>query len=69
MTGETRRLWAKVVVAIASPSYRAIAGWEDGRAAARREAAGLAPAMSAPAPQSTDEPRSGNETPQVHAAV
>ena len=69
MTGETSRLWLKVVVAIALPSDRAIAGLEDRRAAARSETAGLGPGMSAPAPQNTDEPQPGNEAPQLHAAV
>ena len=69
MTGETSRLWLKVAVAIAAPSYRAIAGSENERAAARSETAGLGPGMSPPAPQSINELQASNETRQVHAAV
>jgi hypothetical protein len=65
MTGETSRLWDRVVVAITSPSYRAIAGLGSGLGAARTEAAGRGSGASAPAVPSSDEPQPGSETSQV----
>jgi len=69
MTSETSRLWVKVVVAITSPSYRALAGFGDGLGAARTHAAGLDSKVSPPARQRTDESQSGGETSQVRAAL
>jgi hypothetical protein len=69
MTSETSRLWVKVVVAITSPSYRALAGSGDALGAAKTHAPGLDSEMSPPAQQRTDEAPSDRETSQVHAAV
>ena len=69
MTGETSRLWVKVVVAITSPSYRALAGLGDGLGAARTEAAGRGTRASAPAQPSTGEPQPSRDTSQVRQAA
>ena len=68
MTGETSRLWVKVVVAITSPSYRALAGLGD-LGAARTEAAGRGTRASAPAQPSTGEPQPSRDTSQVRQAA
>jgi hypothetical protein len=58
----------KVVLAMTSPSYRALAGWGDGLGAAKTHAAGLDSNVSTPAQQRTDEAPSGRETSHVRAA-
>lgn len=69
MRSETSRLWVKVVVAITSPSYRALAGLGDGLGAAKTHVAGVDSKVSSPAWQHTDESRPGGGTSQVRAAL
>ena len=68
MTSETSRLWVKVVVAITSPSYRALAGFGDGLGAAKRAEPVSARRRPSP-PGAAPEAQEGRETLQVHAAV